>query len=77
MEKCMNINIEINLSSLVLSLCQLDTEDLVRIFKEVDLQMAEVDFTENLLVVLVNSLKGDLSSEEKDQLISKLSKEIK
>ncbi len=77
MEKAVNVNIEINLSSLVFSLCQLDNEDLVRVFKEVDLQVAEVDFTENLLVVLVNSLKGDLSAEEKSTLIDKLSKEIK
>jgi len=77
MEKVVNVNIEINLSSLVFSLCQLDNEDLVRVFKEVDLQVAEVDFTENLLVVLVNSLKGDLSVDEKSVLIDKLSKEIK
>lgn len=77
MEKAVNINIEINLSSLVFSLCQLDNEDLVRVFKEVDLQVAEVDFTENLLVILVNSLKGDLSVEEKSTLLDKLSKEIK
>lgn len=77
MEKCVNVNIEINLSSLVLSLCQMDVDDLVRVFKEVDLTIAEVDFTENLLVVLVNSLKGDLSAEEKEQLINKLSNEIK
>lgn len=77
MEKCVNVNIEINLSSLVFSLCQMDGDDLVRVFKEVDLTIAEVDFTENLLVVLVNSLKGDLSAEEKEQLINKLSNEIK
>lgn len=69
MKKKVSVNMEVSISSLSLALQELEQEVLIDVIKQLDLAIAEVDFTEQLILMLTKSFKNDLTVEEKDRLM--------
>lgn len=58
-EEMLRIEVPISYDDVSQGLCGMVTEELVKLILQVDLQMAEVGFTEDLVRGLVKSLKAD------------------
>jgi hypothetical protein len=68
----MNLEINVKLEELAYGLSCADQTDLVELIVATDSIIAEVEFTERLLLKLAETLSGDLETDEKAVLISKL-----
>ena len=66
----MNINIEVHVEDIADSVIMSDREDTLELIKAIDLRVADVDFTTEVVVALLESLKIDLDNREKiDEII--------
>lgn len=72
MEKVVSLSMEVNLSALSFGLMQLQQEDIIELIKQLDLQIAEADFTETLILTLAKSFRNDLTGDEKERLIASI-----
>lgn len=68
----MNLEIDIGTSHLAAALSRADQHEVIDLIMQTDDMIAEVEFTERLLMLLVTSLKRDLDTSEKSTLLSKL-----
>jgi len=68
----MNLEINVPAGELAYGLSCVDQLELVELILATDSIIAEVEFTERLLLKLAETLSGDLEESEKATLISKL-----
>lgn len=68
----MNLEINIKPEELAYGLSRVDQTDLIELILATDYIIAEVEFTERLLLKLAETLSGDLEADEKGVLIGKL-----
>lgn len=68
----MNLEIDMSISNLATALSRADQHEVIDLIIQTDDMIAEVEFTERLLMLLVTSLKRDLDTTEKANLMSKL-----
>lgn len=67
-----DVSVDLNPEEIVYNL---DRDELLEFIKQLDIAVHDVDFTEKLIIVLINSLKCDLSEDEwipYQQLLTKL-----
>lgn len=73
----MMLTMNISKENLVESMRDMDREDLTEVIREVDLMVAEVDFTYDVVRTLLLSLKSDVEAPKKiDKLIEDLKKAV-
>ncbi len=70
----MMITINVSAENLVESMRDMDREDVVEVIRGIDLMVAEVDFTHDILRCLLLSLTNDVADPSK---ITKILKDIK
>ncbi len=51
------------------ALIHLEYDKIISVIQAIDLRVADVDFTEQLILMLVKSFKNDLTVEEKERLM--------
>ena len=51
------------------ALIHLEYDKIISVIQAIDLRVADVDFTEQLILMLVKSFKNDLTIEEKERLM--------
>ncbi len=51
------------------ALIHLEYDKIIYVIQAIDLRVADVDFTEQLILMLVKSFKNDLTVEEKERLM--------
>lgn len=73
----LQINLEVSLEDIVDGIVFLDYNKILKFVKDIDLRVADVGFTENLIILLVRSFKNDLNDLEKEMLLEVLKREIK
>lgn len=67
-----DVSVKLNPEEIVYNL---DRDELLEFIKQLDIAVHDVDFTEKLIILLINSLKCDLSEDEwmpYKQLLTKL-----
>lgn len=70
----MNLEINVDTNELAYSLATADQGELVNLILVTDSIIAEVEFTERVVLNLVRTLNQDLDSNEKAALLSKITK---
>ena len=75
--KNINIDVTTDTESLVDSLfAHLSTQETQQFIKDIDLRYADVGFTEELVVDLLQSLKGELGDEQQRSRVDGICREI-
>lgn len=64
------LNLSVNVEEITAALLlHLDYDELISMIKVIDLHVADVDFTEQLILMLTKSFKNDLTVEEKERFM--------
>lgn len=64
-----NLNLSVDVDDISDAIIHLDYDQILSTIKAIDLRVADVDFTEQLILMLTKSFKNDLTVEEKERFM--------
>lgn len=64
-----SLNLSVDVDDISDSIIHLEYEQILSVIQAIDLRVADVDFTEQLILMLTKSFKNDLTVEEKERLM--------
>lgn len=64
-----SLNLSVDVDDISDAIIHLEYEQILSVIKAIDLRVADVDFTEQLILMLTKSFKNDLTVEEKERLM--------
>lgn len=70
----MRISMHVDLAQLAEEISYIGHDDVMKFICDVDLNLSDADFTENLILKLWTSLKGNLDADEQANVIAKMKK---
>lgn len=64
-----SLNLSVDVDDISDAIIHLEYEQILSVIQAIDLRVADVDFTEQLILMLTKSFKNDLTVEEKERLM--------